>query len=98
MGITMSNNSASKAYILERYPIPRDVKRGMKVVSHGQPGVITSFNGAYINVRFDGMNRSVKCHPLDLLYNGEPETAIQERINKMDGIDKVFNDALRLKR
>lgn len=37
--------------------------RGQRVTIDGRPGKITSANGAYINVPFDGMKKPIPCHP-----------------------------------
>lgn len=51
----------SVEYIRRVYEVP--AKRGMRVTVNGKPGVIASFRGAYIMVRFDGAKHSVPCHP-----------------------------------
>lgn len=51
----------SAAYARQYYKVP--AKRGMRVVMDGKPGRITSFPGAYVNVRFDDAKFSVPCHP-----------------------------------
>lgn len=51
----------SADYVRRYYKVP--AKRGMRVTVDGKPGVITSFPGAYIAVRFDGTAHPKPCHP-----------------------------------
>ena len=51
----------SADYVRWIYGVP--AKRGMSVKVDGRPGVIASFRGGYIMVRFDGDRRSTPCHP-----------------------------------
>lgn len=39
------------------------IKRGMRVMIYGKPGLVTAGAGGYVRVRFDGEKRSVPCHP-----------------------------------
>jgi len=48
-------------YVRGYYGVP--AKRGMRVTVEGRPGVIVSFPGQYIGVRFDGEKFTSKCHP-----------------------------------
>jgi hypothetical protein len=48
-------------YVREYYGVP--AKRGMRVTVDGRPGRITSGNGHYIRVLFDGERRPSICHP-----------------------------------
>lgn len=51
----------SAEYVRRYYRVP--AKRGGRVVVDGKSGVITSFRGASLTVRFDGDKRPVPCHP-----------------------------------
>lgn len=48
-------------YVRRVYGVP--AKRGMRVVADGQPGVITSGDGAHIRIRLDGEKHSAPWHP-----------------------------------
>ena len=60
----------SAEYARRYYGVP--AKRGMRVTVEGQPGVIVSFPGQYIGVRFDGEKITSRCHPT-WEVNYEPE-------------------------
>jgi len=61
----------SAAYVRKMYGVP--AKRGMRIICDGNPGVITSFDGQYVRVRFDGMKYPVRCHPTwEMTYLTEP--------------------------
>lgn len=51
------------------------LKRGMKVIMDGKAGKVTSGDGAYVRVQYDGADHSVRCHPQwEMVYfaeNGE---------------------------
>jgi hypothetical protein len=49
-------------YVKRCYEIPF-IKRGMAVSVEGRTGVVTAPAGASIRVRFNGMKKSVPCHP-----------------------------------
>lgn len=51
----------SAEYVRRMYRVP--AKRGMRVTVEGRPGVIVSFPGQYIGVRFDGEKFTSLCHP-----------------------------------
>ena len=40
-----------------------DYKRGDRVTVDGRPGVIVSFPGQYLGVRFDGERHTSRAHP-----------------------------------
>lgn len=56
------------------YGVP--AKRGMRVTVDGRPGLIVSFPGQYIGVRFDGEQFTSRCHPT---WEVEYDTANKER-------------------
>ena len=49
------------AHVRSHYGI--DYKTGERVVVDGRPGIIVSFPGQYLGVRFDGEKRTSRCHP-----------------------------------
>ena len=51
----------SLGYVRSYYKVP--ARRGMRVTVDGRPGTLTSGDGHYIRVRFDGERRSAPCHP-----------------------------------
>lgn len=51
----------SADYVRRCYGVP--AKRGMRITVEGRPGVIVSFPGQYIGVRFDGEKITSRCHP-----------------------------------
>lgn len=51
----------SAEYVRGRYNVPAKV--GQRVVMDGRPGVIVSFPGQYVGVRFDGERHTSQCHP-----------------------------------
>ena len=51
----------SAAYVRGYYGLT--CKRGQRVTVKGRPGVIVSFPGQYIGVRFDGEKFTTPCHP-----------------------------------
>jgi hypothetical protein len=53
--------SGPAEYVRRTYNVP--AKRSMRVVVNGRPGIITSFQGAHIVVRFDGDSFPSPCHP-----------------------------------
>lgn len=53
--------SGPAEYVRQRYGVP--AKRGMRVLVDDRPGIIASFDGGYVRVRFDGDTRSTPCHP-----------------------------------
>jgi hypothetical protein len=61
-------------YVKSYYKMPF-LKRGMKVIMDGKTGKVTSGDGAYVRVRYDNANYSVRCHPQwEMVYydeNGE---------------------------
>ena len=56
------------------------VKRGMKVIQGGRPGVITGANrSCNLNIRFEGNKHSSNCHPYyDIKYIDQQEKVIAE--------------------
>jgi hypothetical protein len=48
-------------YVRHYYGVP--AARGMRVTVDGQTGCITSGDGGYVRVRFDGHKHAVPCHP-----------------------------------
>lgn len=48
-------------YVRDYYKVP--AKRGMRVAVDGRAGVIVSFPGAHLGVRFDGERHTTPCHP-----------------------------------
>ena len=51
----------SAAYVRAYYRV--DYKRGDRVSVDGRRGVIVTFPGQYLGVRFDGERRTARCHP-----------------------------------
>lgn len=51
----------SAAYIRDHYGV--DYKRGDRVTVNGRPGLIVSFPGQYLGVRFDGEKHTSRAHP-----------------------------------
>ena len=51
----------SAAYVRRYYGVT--FKRGDRVTVDGRPGVIVSFPGAYLGVRFDGERFTSRAHP-----------------------------------
>ena len=51
----------SAAYVRTYYGV--DYKRGDRVVVDGRHGVVVSFPGQYVGVRFDGETFTSHCHP-----------------------------------
>ena len=51
----------SAEYVRDYYGV--DLKVGDRVTVDGLPGVIVSFPGQYLGVRFDGMTQTSLCHP-----------------------------------
>lgn len=51
----------SAEYVRRAYGVP--AKRGMHITVEGRPGVIVSFPGQYIGVRFYGEKWTSRCHP-----------------------------------
>jgi hypothetical protein len=49
------------AYVRAYYGV--SFKRGDRVTIDGRPGVIVSFPGQYLGVRFDGDRHTSRCHP-----------------------------------
>lgn len=50
----------SAEYVRRYYGV--DFKRGDRVTVDGKPGVIVSFPGQYLGVRFDGEKHTARCH------------------------------------
>lgn len=51
----------SAAYVRDTYKVPYKV--GDRVTVDGRPGVIVSFPGQYLGVRFDGERHTSRAHP-----------------------------------
>jgi len=51
----------SAEYVRRYYGV--NVKRGQRVTVEGRPGVVVSFPGQYLGVRFDGERHTSRCHP-----------------------------------
>lgn len=51
----------SAAYVRDFYGVT--FKRGDRVTVDGRPGVIVSFPGQYLGVRFDGEKHTSRAHP-----------------------------------
>lgn len=51
----------SAEYVRSYYGV--NYRQGDRVWVDGRPGVIVSFPGQYIGVRFDGERRTSRCHP-----------------------------------
>lgn len=51
----------SAEYVRAYYGI--DYKVGDRLVADGKPGVLVSFPGQYLGVRFDGQGHTERCHP-----------------------------------
>jgi hypothetical protein len=51
----------SAEYVRRFYGVP--AKRGQRVTVEGRPGIVASFPGQYIGVRFDGEKSTTRCHP-----------------------------------
>ena len=51
----------SAEYVRRYYGVP--AKRGMRVTVDSKPGVIMSFHGQYLGVRFDGDRLTARCYP-----------------------------------
>lgn len=51
----------SATYVRQTYGV--DYKRGDRVTVDGKPGVIVSFPGQYLGVRFDGQRHTSRAHP-----------------------------------
>lgn len=49
------------ADVRARYGV--DYKRGERLIVDGRPGVLASFPGQRLAVRFDGQKRPRQCHP-----------------------------------
>lgn len=77
-------------YVRRNYGVP--VKRGMRVVHHGDCGTVTCGDGQYVRVRFDGRRRSDRCHPLSLDYGDgvKPEDRLAEHNARIE----AWNDRL----
>jgi hypothetical protein len=62
-------------YVRKTYGVP--AARGVRVRMEGRSGVITSAQGAHINVRFDGSTNPVPCHPTwEMFYLDEDGSQI----------------------
>jgi len=48
-------------YVRRAYGVTH--KRGDRVTVDGRPGVVVSFPGQYLGVRFDGERRTSRAHP-----------------------------------
>lgn len=59
----------SAAYIRGHYGV--DYKRGDRVTVDGRPGLIVSFPGAHLGVRFDGEKRTSRAHPTWRIERGD---------------------------
>jgi hypothetical protein len=78
-------------YVKREYGVP--ARRGQRVIHDGREyGTVTSGDGPYVRVRFDGRRHSVPCHPLSLDYlDGiAPEDRLARRNARID----VWNDHL----
>ncbi|MGN6245151.1 MAG: hypothetical protein ACTHQ3_15975 [Motilibacteraceae bacterium] len=51
----------SAEYVRQQYGV--DFKRGDRITVDGRPGVIVSFPGQYLGVRFDGEAFTTVAHP-----------------------------------
>ena len=51
----------SAEYVRRHYGV--DFKRGDRITVDGKPGVIVSFPGQYLGVRFDGSRLTLRAHP-----------------------------------
>lgn len=51
----------SADYVRRYYNV--DYRRGDRVTVDGRSGTIMSFPAQYLGVRFDGENRTSRCHP-----------------------------------
>ena len=58
----------SASYVRRYYGV--DYKRGDRLVVDGRAGVLVSFPGQYLGVRFDGDKHTSRCHPT---WRVEPE-------------------------
>ena len=61
----------SATYVREHYAV--DFKRGDRVLMDGKPGVVVSFPGQYVGVRFDGEKHTSRCHPTWRLTKEAPD-------------------------
>lgn len=70
-------------YVRNYYKVP--AKRGMGVTVDGRPGVIVSFPGQYIGVRFVGDKHTSRCHPTwEVVYiNPAPPAARETRLYRI---------------
>ena len=48
-------------YVRRTYGV--NYKRGDRLVMDGRPGVLVSFPGQYLGIRFDGDTHVSRCHP-----------------------------------
>jgi hypothetical protein len=51
----------SAEFVRRTYAV--DYKRGDRVTVDGRPGVVVSFPGQYLGVRFDGERHTSRAHP-----------------------------------
>lgn len=51
----------SAAYVRRYYAV--DYHRGDRLIVDGRPGLLVSFPGQYLGVRFDGEKFTTPCHP-----------------------------------
>jgi hypothetical protein len=64
----------SLEYIREVYNVP--ARRGMKVIAHGQNGIIVGAKGPHLRIRIEGEKNILSFHPtseMEYLSEGEEE-------------------------
>lgn len=66
----------SAEYVRRYYGV--DYKRGDRLTVDGRPGVLVSFPGQYLGVRFDGEKRTSICHPTWQVKREEAREGTQE--------------------
>lgn len=74
----------SAEYVRSYYRV--DFKRGDRVVVDGRPGIVVSFPGQYVGVRFDGEKRTANCHPTWRIAKvGDADLGASEKEVSSDG-------------
>ena len=68
----------SAAFVRNAYGIP--YKTGDVVMVDGRRGIIMSFPGQYLRVRFDGEKRTTRCHPTWRVERTDVRRAIAEAL------------------